>query len=96
MSPLLWERLGLTRADFAGIEQAMMVENDAAKARSLVTPPMLRIGIAGTTHDLIERLEVLVSLGVRHLSLGPPLGPDPLAALAAIGRDVLPHFKAIS
>lgn len=93
LSPLIWDRLGLTRDDFAPIEQAIMVERDTEKAKRLVTPAMLQIGIAGTTHDLIERLEHLVSLGVRHLSFGPPLGPDPLAAIEAIGRDVIPHFR---
>lgn len=93
LSPLIWERLGVTRADFDPIEQAMMVENDMAKARRLVTPAMLRIGIVGTPHDLIERLESLVALGVRHLSLGPPLGPDPLAAIEMVGREVIPYFR---
>jgi 5,10-methylenetetrahydromethanopterin reductase len=93
LSPLIWDRLGLTREDFAGIEQAMMVERDTAKAIGMVTPEMLKIGIAGTTRALNERLEHLVALGVRHLSFGPPLGPDPLAAMEAIGRDVIPHFK---
>jgi 5,10-methylenetetrahydromethanopterin reductase len=93
LSPLIWDRLGLTREDFAPIEQAMMVERDTEKAKRLVTPAMLRIGIAGTTRDLIARMEHLVSLGVRHLSFGPPLGPDPLAAIQAIGRDVIPHFR---
>ena len=93
MSPLIWDRLGVTREDFDPIERAVMAENDMAKARALVTPAMLNIGIVGTPHDLIERLEHLVALGVRHLSLGPPLGPDPLAAIEAIGRDVIPHFR---
>ena len=93
LSPLIWHRLGLTREDFASIEQAIMVERDTPKAMKLVTPAMLKIGIAGTTHDLIERMEHLVDLGVRHLSFGPPLGPDPLAAIQAIGRDVIPHFR---
>ncbi len=93
ISPMIWDRLGLTHADFAPIEQAIMVERDTAKAIRLVTPQMLQIGIAGTTHDLIERLEHLVDLGVRHLSFGPPLGVDPLAAIQAIGRDVIPHFR---
>ncbi len=92
LSPLIWDRLGLTKEDFSEIEQAMMVERDPAKAIRLVTPAMLKIGIAGTTHDLNERMEQLVALGVRHLSFGPPLGPDPLAAIQAIGRDVIPHF----
>jgi 5,10-methylenetetrahydromethanopterin reductase len=93
MSQLIWDRLGLTGNDFSEIEQAIMVENNVEKASSLVTPQMLNIGIVGTTHDLIERLESLVNLGVRHLSLGPPIGPDPLVAVQAIGRDVLPHFR---
>ena len=93
MSPLIWDRLGLTREDFLPIEQAIMVERDVEKAKSLVTPAMLKIGVAGTARDLIERLEGLVALGARHLSLGPPLGPDPLAAIEALGREVLPHFR---
>lgn len=93
MSPLIWERLGLTRADFDAIEHAAMVEGDMAKARALVTPTMLNIGIVGTSSDVIERLEGLVARGVRHLSLGPPLGPDVYAALEMVGRDVIPHFR---
>ncbi len=93
LSPLIWDQLGLTRTDFDPIEHAIMVERDTEKAKRMVTPAMLRIGITGTTHDLIERLEHLVELGVRHLSFGPPLGPDPLAAIQAIGRDVIPYFR---
>jgi 5,10-methylenetetrahydromethanopterin reductase len=93
LSPLIWERLGVARADFDSIERAAMVDDDLERAAALVTPAMLRIGIVGTTHDLIERLEMLVALGVQHLSLGPPLGPDPLATIQAVGRDVIPHFR---
>lgn len=93
LSPLIWDRLGVTRADFAPIERAIMTERDPEKARRLVTDAMLAIGIAGTPHDLTARLEGLRARGVRHLSLGPPLGPDPLAAVEAIGREVIPHFR---
>jgi 5,10-methylenetetrahydromethanopterin reductase len=93
MSPLIWGRLGLARGDFAAIEQAVTVEGDVEKAKALVTAPMLRIGVAGTTHDLIARLEGLVEMGARHLSLGPPLGPDPLAMIEVVGCDVLPRFR---
>lgn len=94
LSGYLRERLGLDEAELAAIEHAMMTERDAVKARSLVTPEMLRIGIVGTPAELIERLEGLVDMGVRHLSFGPPLGPDPLEAIEAIGREVIPHFQA--
>jgi 5,10-methylenetetrahydromethanopterin reductase len=93
LSPLIFDRLGLSDGDFRATERALMTERDPIKARSLVTPRMLRIGIVGTPHDLIERMQGLVSLGVRHLSFGPPLGPDPLAAVTAIGREVIPHFR---
>lgn len=93
LSPLILERLGVTQDEFIPIEQAIMVKRDEAKAKALVTDKMLRIGIVGTTHDLIERLEGLVALGVQHISLGPPLGPDPLAMIESVGRDVLPHFR---
>jgi len=93
LSPLILDRLGVTKADFAPIEHAIMTERDPAKARALVTEKMLRIGIVGTAQDLIARLEALVTMGARHLSFGPPLGPDPLAAVEALGQSVLPHFR---
>lgn len=94
MSPLILEQLGLTQDDFTDIDHAYHVENDIEKAKSMVTPRMLKIGIAGTTSVLIERLENLAEMGVRHMSFGPPLGPDILAAINAIGRDVIPKFQS--
>lgn len=93
ISPLVLERLGLTQADFTAIEQAVMVENNLEKARSLVTAPMMRIGIAGTATDLIPRLEDLIAMGATHISFGPPLGPDLLEAVESIGREVIPRFR---
>lgn len=93
LSPLILDRLGVAKADFALIEHAMMTERNPAKARALVTDKMLRIGIVGAAPDLIARLETLVAMGARHLSFGPPLGPNPLAAVEQLGRFVLPHFR---
>lgn len=93
MSPLILGQLGLTPQDFEPIRRAYHVEGDTEGARRLVRPEMLRIGIAGETGALIERLEGLARLGVRHLSFGPPLGPDILAAIDAIGRDVIPRYQ---
>ena len=69
MSPLVLAQLGLTRDDFEAIRRACHVENDAAAARALVTPGMLRMGIAGTSAALNARLDQLAALGVRHLEL---------------------------
>ena len=92
MSPMLLAQLGLSQADFEPIRQAWHIDGDRRKARELVTPQMLRIGIAGTVETLLERLESLAALGARHISFGPPLGPDILASINQIGAAVIPHF----
>ena len=92
LSPLILQRLGLTREDFEPIDRALQVERDPDKARWLVSEPMLRIGLVGTPREIIPRLERLVEMGARHLSFGPPLGPDPVTAIELLGREVLPHF----
>jgi 5,10-methylenetetrahydromethanopterin reductase len=96
LSPSILDALGVARAEFEPIQHALMVERDAQRARSMVTERMLRIGVVGTAADLIPRLEGLVAMGARHLSFGPPLGPDPLRAIELLGRDVLPHFRSAS
>ncbi len=93
LSPLILERLSLTQAAFEPIEQAVMVDNDMDRACQLVDERMLRIGVVGDPSALIHRLEPLVAAGARHLSFGPPLGPEPLAAIALLGEYVLPHFR---
>jgi 5,10-methylenetetrahydromethanopterin reductase len=95
LSPLILERLGVTKGEFGPIERAVMTERDPDKARALVTEKMLRIGIVGRADDLVARLETLTAMGARHLSFGPPLGPDPLAAVAQIGQVVIPHFRRL-
>jgi len=94
LSPLILARLGLERSDFEPIQEQLRLGRPAAAA-ALVSPAMLRIGVVGTSVDLLPRLEHLVELGARHLSFGPPLGPDLLAAIDVLGREVLPRFKAI-
>lgn len=93
LSPTILARLGLSRRDFEPIRRAMQLERDPERAIATVTPDMLRIGIVGTPRDLIPRLEHLVDSGARHLSFGPPLGPDPFEAIQVLGNDVLPHFR---
>lgn len=93
MSPLIWDRLGLTQDDFRPIEHAIMHDNDPERAAQMVTPQMLQIGVVGSAKELIARLEHVVALGATHLSFGPPLGPDPLKAIEILGRDVIPHFR---
>ena len=92
LSPLILARLGVEQAEFRPIEQAIMVDRDIDRAVSMVDERMLRIGVVGTASDVIERLEPLVASGVRHLSFGPPLGPNRLEAVQLLG-DVVHHFR---
>ncbi len=92
LGPLILQQLGLAQEDFRPIEQAMMVERDEEKAIALVDERMLRIGIVGGANEVIERLEPLVAAGATHLSFGPPLGPDRLAAIGLLGK-VIAYFR---
>jgi len=93
MSDTILAELGLTHNDFKSIEHAVMKENNIEKAKSLVTEQMLKIGIAGTAKELIPRLEALAHAGARHISFGPPLGPNIDEAILALGREIIPHFN---
>jgi len=92
LSPLILGQLGLTMEDFAPIQQALNVERDEAKAIGMVDERMMRIGIVGEPSDVIARLEPLAAAGAQHLSFGPPLGPEPLEAVALLGQ-VIDHFR---
>jgi 5,10-methylenetetrahydromethanopterin reductase len=93
LSDLILSRLGVERAEFEPVRAAVHA-GDADRAARLVTPAMLQIGVVGTAADLLPRLQGLVAQGARHLSFGPPLGPDPFDAIETLGRDVLPHFRS--
>ncbi len=92
LGPLILGQLGLTTTDFDPIQQALHVEQDEAKAMQLVNERMLRIGVVGQPKEVITRLEPLVAAGAQHLSFGPPLGPDPVTAVALLGQ-VITHFR---
>lgn len=92
LSPLILTQLDLTAYDFAPIQHALNVERNEAKAVDMVDERMLRIGVVGQPSDVIARLEPLVADGVRHLSFGPPLGPEPLEAVTLLS-EVIAYFR---
>ena len=91
-APLLAEA-GLRPEDFEPAARALERDGAGAAAR-LITDRMLRLGIAGDVDEVITRCRGLVAEGATHLSFGPPLGPDPLAAVALLGSAVLPRLRA--
>lgn len=93
MSDDILARLGVPRAEVEAIARAAQTNGDLARAAALVSPELLRLGVAGDARSLISRLEGLVAAGARHLSFGPPLGPEPLQAITLLGREILPYFR---
>jgi 5,10-methylenetetrahydromethanopterin reductase len=89
ISPFLLERAGLRAGDFEPVAAALR-SGGVAAAASLVTPAMLGLGIAGGPDEVLARCRWLRDQGATHVSFGPPLGPDPLAAVETLGREVLP------
>lgn len=80
-APYLLSRVGLKPADFQGIRPDQVSER------------MLALGIAGGPDEVVERCRGLIAAGARHLSFGPPLGPDPEAAVALLADEVLPKLR---
>lgn len=62
-------------------------EDDAVRA---VSDRMLGLGIVGGPSDVVDQCLALIESGVRHISFGPPMGPDPRRALQAFRDEVLP------
>ena len=78
-SPDLLARAGLRVADFEGGE---------------ITSQMLALGVAGGPHDVTAACAQLIADGARHVSFGPPLGPDPEEAVRVLARDVIPELRS--
>jgi len=78
---------GLRPQDFA---PAARLAHGGHGAARLIDDRMLALGVAGDVADVLARCRVLGRLGARHLSFGPPLGPDPVAAIRLLGDRVLP------
>ncbi len=92
-SPYLLARAGLEPEQFRPAAQALAT-GDAAGARALISDEMLQLGIAGTPEQVASRCAGLLRAGAQHLSFGPPLGPDPVAAVRLLGKRVLPALRA--
>lgn len=93
LSPAMLAGTGLGPADFLPAADALH-RGDPVEARRLVDARMLRLGIAGDPATVTARVGALQDAGFTHLSFGPPLGPDPVQAVARLGRHVLPALRA--
>lgn len=93
LSPYQLAAVGLTAQDLQPAAELAFAGNlDAAV--DLVDDRALSLGIAGTPEDVVERCVALAGHGVDHISFGPPLGVDPVAALKVLGAEVIPALRA--
>ncbi|GLY31020.1 LLM class flavin-dependent oxidoreductase [Kineosporia sp. NBRC 101731] len=85
---------GLDPQEFARTQELMLAgrEDDAVAS---VTDTMLELGIVGGVDEVIEQCAQLIDAGVKHISFGPPMGPDPVSAVRLIGSQVLPALREL-
>lgn len=81
-SPEVLARVGVDAADLVSLRDTGSVDD--------LPPAMMSLGIAGRPADVVERCGALVDAGARHLSFGPPLGPDRAKAVRLLGEQVIP------
>lgn len=84
---------GLDPEEFART-QRLVLDGRMDDAADSVSEAMLSLGIVGTAADVIDQCGALIEAGARHISFGPPMGPDPDDALRRLGGDVLPVLRA--
>jgi len=91
-APALVEKVGVDPVELARVTELVETKGlDAAVA--LVTDEMLSLGMVGTPDEIVQRCKGLVAMGAKHLSFGPPLGPDPREAIDILGTQVLPKLR---
>ena len=95
LSTAALEANGLDPEEFARC-QAMVSDGrlDDAIRFALGTDTMLDLGIVGGPSDVVEQCGALIDAGVKHVSFGPPMGPDTDASLRILGEKVLPALRA--
>jgi 5,10-methylenetetrahydromethanopterin reductase len=82
---------GLRPQDFG---PAAALAHGGQAAAGLIDDRMLALGVAGDAAGVLSRCRALRRVGASHLSFGPPLGPDPVAAIRLLGDEVLPALNS--
>ena len=73
--------------------QDLMTSGRVDDAIASVTDDMMRLGIVGGVDDVIEQCGALIAAGARHISFGPPMGPDTSTSVRLLGEQVLPVLR---
>ena len=85
---------GITAEEISAASTAMARGDLDAVDRLVPDAALHAFSMTGTPADVIPQIETIIAAGATHIAFGPPLGPDFHAALALIGKHILPHFRA--
>lgn len=90
----------------AVLEKHGIAAQDAGKVRDAIASGKLGDAIAGvneamlssfciygTPADCVKKIEEISKIGVTQLVVGSPIGPDPLASIEIIRREIMPGFR---
>jgi 5,10-methylenetetrahydromethanopterin reductase len=88
-SPAVLRRVGVDPVSLTGLR-----DTDPADAVALVPPALMSLGVAGAPDEVVARCRGLVAAGARHVSFGPPLGPDRRGAIRLLGEQVIPQLRS--
>ena len=88
-------RAGVSQKDVRPVTQELANRRYESAARK-VTDKMLGLAVYGTPEDCIKRIETMVRKGATTVSIGGPLGKDPVEAIRLIGKEIIPYFKKSS
>ncbi len=84
--------------DRVGVDPIVLTELrnlGPAEGAALLPPEMLTLGVSGSPDEVVERCRGLIDAGARHVSFGPPLGPDRLTAVRLLGEAVIPFLPNV-
>ncbi|MCL4518961.1 MAG: LLM class flavin-dependent oxidoreductase [Thaumarchaeota archaeon] len=88
-------RAGVSQKDVRPVTQELANRRYESAARK-VTDKMLDLAVYGTPEDCIKRIETMVRKGAATVSIGGPLGKDPVEAIRLIGKEIIPYFRKSS
>ncbi len=91
-SPEVLDGIGLKGSDLMPARRAF-IEGRRDEARALVPRSALSLGLHGDAAEIVERCQRLIEMGAGHISFGPPLGPEPRAAIRILGSKVVPALS---
>jgi 5,10-methylenetetrahydromethanopterin reductase len=87
---------GMDLDEFSATQQLILDDREDDAIRFVLSSStMMDLGIVGGPTDVIDQCGALIDAGVKHVSFGPPMGPDTTASVSILGQKVFPALRAM-